>query len=117
MFARAALIPLVVAASLAAPSAAQDAAKPHQPKVTAPVLVYQVDPIEPMPLPHSTVNVVLGFTVGVDGRTSGLHVVTSGGPACDASALAALAQYRFRPATIDHQPVSKDLILKVSFNH
>jgi TonB family protein len=58
-------------------------------------------------------SVVLALTVNEKGRTENVHVVRSINPKVDAQVLEAVRDFKFRPATLDQQPVPVDLELTV----
>lgn len=57
--------------------------------------------------------VVLALTVDEKGSTQNVRVIRSVNPKVDAQVLAGVRDFKFRPATLDHQPVSVDLDLTV----
>jgi TonB family protein len=50
--------------------------------------------------------IVVGMTIDKNGVPSDLKVLRSSGGALDQNVLQAVSQYRFRPGTLDNQPVS-----------
>jgi len=58
-------------------------------------------------------SVVLALTVNEKGLAQDVHVVRSVNPKVDAQVLEAVREFKFRPATLDQQPVSVDLHLTV----
>jgi TonB family protein len=81
---------------------------------TAPRLLHIVD----RELPANLVNertspVAVRMVVDPHGVPSSLTVVRSAGPVVDRQTLAAVSQYRFEPATMNHQPVSSDITVEV----
>jgi len=57
--------------------------------------------------------VVLKLNVDADGQPQDVEVVKSPNHYLDEPVAAAIRQTRFRPATLDHQPVATDLTLTV----
>lgn len=57
--------------------------------------------------------VALALKVNEKGLTENVHVIRSVNPRVDAQVLEAVRNYRFRPATLDQQPVPVDLELTV----
>ena len=58
-------------------------------------------------------SVVLALTVNEKGFAQDVRVVRSVNPRVDAQVLAAVRDFKFRPATLDQQPVPVDLNLTV----
>jgi TonB family protein len=58
-------------------------------------------------------DVAVRLTVDENGLPRNLFVVHSAGKAVDQQALKAIAQYRFKPATMDNQPVVSQMTLAV----
>jgi len=84
-----------------------------------PVVIHEVDPIYPADAEADTSNfngnVIVSLVVGKDGIPKNVAVSRSLSPDFDKSALAAVRQYRFRPALIDGQPVEARLYVDVNF--
>src|SRR5947207_15791321 len=53
---------------------------------------------------HLTGSVLLSIEIGDDGKVGEVEVVTGAAPDFDAAAVAAVKQFLFEPAEIDHQP-------------
>jgi TonB family protein len=70
-------------------------------------LISSVEPKYPRPLFHKPKPslVLVGLTVSADGIPIDIHIVKSGGDTFDKSALIAVQQYRFQPATLLGKPV------------
>ena len=85
--------------------------------VLPPVLISSVKPELHRSLFHAPKsNVVLvGLTVPPDGIPTDIHIVHSGGAILDKAALDAIAQYRFRSATQNGNPVAVTLNIEVKF--
>lgn len=64
---------------------------------------------------HGTTIVLVGLTVPTDGIPQDVHIVKSGGDSFDKSALTAVNQYRFQPATLHGQPVPTRVNIEVLF--
>jgi len=61
--------------------------------------------------------VVLKLNVDENGNAQNVQVIKSPSPVLDAPVAAAVRQFRFRPATLDNQPVATDLTLTVVVAH
>ncbi|RSL16696.1 TonB family protein [Edaphobacter aggregans] len=85
--------------------------------VLAPKLISSPEPKYPRPLFHKPKAsiVLVGLVVLPDGTTTNVHIVKSGGDTFDKSALNAVQQYRFQPATLRGKPVSVQLNVEVQF--
>jgi periplasmic protein TonB len=55
--------------------------------------------------------------VDKDGKPSHIRVVRGAGMGLDEKAVEAVRQYRFKPATLDGQPVTVDMYVDVSFHY
>lgn len=60
--------------------------------------------------------VVLLVIVGKDGRTYGVRVGQSLGMGLDEKAIEAVGRWRFRPATLNGQPVATQIAVEVDFH-
>jgi len=60
--------------------------------------------------------VVLGFSVGIDGKPHQTRVIRPLGYGLDQQAIEAVRQYRFTPAMQDGQPVPYDMAVEISFS-
>lgn len=91
--------------------------RPKPNAITAPRLVFMVDPQFPADAPHGKFFgvVVVAATVGTDGKPEQVHVVKSLGHEFDKSAMAAVARYRFAPATQHGKPVPVKVNVEVNF--
>jgi TonB family protein len=67
------------------------------------------------PTDLSTEKMVLHFTVDENGVPQNVKVVKSINPEVDAHVVAAVQQYRYRPAMLDGQAVASDLNLNMNF--
>jgi TonB family protein len=78
--------------------------------VVAPKLISTVDIISDRSAAYETPTndrkIVLSMIVDKDGKPTDLKVVQSVNPVMDHNVLVAVKQYRFRPATVDNQPVA-----------
>jgi TonB family protein len=85
--------------------------------VLPPKLISSVEPKYPRPLFHKRKPslVLVGLTVPADGIPTDIHIVKSGGDTFDKSALTAVQQYRFQPATLLGKPVSVAINVEVLF--
>ena len=61
----------------------------------------------------SVTDVIVHATVDQYGVPRDLAIAKSAGDAIDGKVLAAVAQYRFRPATVDHRPVAASVMISV----
>ena len=57
------------------------------------------------------------LNVDENGNAQNVQVIKSPSPVLDAPVAAAVRQFRFRPATLDNQPVATDLTLTVVVAH
>lgn len=85
--------------------------------VLPPKLIHDVEPKFPRPIFHKPKPgvVLVGITVPTDGIPIDIHIVKSGGAAFDKSALNAVKQYRFQPATLHNNPVPVTINIEVNF--
>jgi TonB family protein len=51
--------------------------------------------------------------VGEDGKTKNVEIIKSAYPELDGSVATAVRQFRFRPATLDNQPVATEMTLNL----
>ena len=88
----------------------------HHP-IPAPTLVYSVDPQFPADAPQGKFSgiAVVSMVVNTDGNPEQVHVVKSLGPEFDKAAVAAVEQYRFRPALQNGKPVPVKVNVEVNF--
>ena len=61
----------------------------------------------------SNAEFVLHMNVTPDGRAQDVQVIKSASVELDATVAAAVRQFRFRPATLDNQPVTTEMTLNV----
>jgi TonB family protein len=85
--------------------------------VLPPKLIFSVEPKFKRPLFHKPKPgiVLVGLTVPADGVPIDIHVIKSGGRTFDKSALTAVKQYRFQPATQHGKPVPVKIRIEVQF--
>lgn len=85
--------------------------------VSAPVLVYQVDPefSEEARKAKFGGNVLVNLWVGADGLPSHVHVIRALGMGLDEKAVEAVKQYKFRPAMENGKPVTVEMNIEVTF--
>jgi TonB family protein len=62
-----------------------------------------------------TANVLLSIEIGADGQVGEVEVVQSGGADFDAAAVAAVKQFVFEPAEIDHEPAPVKITYRYAF--
>jgi TonB family protein len=87
-----------------------------EPEATAPKLVHVVGrtlPLERLINEENNAFVVVHLTVDYKGMPQNVTIAKSAGSLIDDQTLAAVRQYRFEPATVDHAPVQSDVTLKV----
>ena len=85
--------------------------------VRPPIVTYQVDPefSEEARKAKFSGNVVVSLIVGADGEPRNVHVLRGVGMGLDEKAVAAVQQYRFKPATRNGKPVAVYLNVDVNF--
>lgn len=105
----AALCASLVVCLWVAPVGAAPAVVPPSPRTRVDA-VYPLADARPGP-----VTVELAVTVDIDGRVGPVEVLTSGGPAFDAAAVAAVRQWRFDPARQDGAPVAVKIRVPFAF--
>lgn len=84
--------------------------------VVNPVLVHTVSLSQSGILPAGFVrnrSVALQFTVDKDGKPTNLKVTRSAGEPTDNEVLAAVSEYRYKPATLNGEPIPMDINLNV----
>jgi TonB family protein len=99
------------------PSYVPPNSRPKPNVITAPRLVYYVDPQFPADAPKGKflgVSVV-ALLVGTDGKPEQVRMVKSLGPEFDRAAVAAVARYRFEPALKHGKPVPVKVNVEVNF--
>jgi TonB family protein len=115
---------ILVASSLIAPAAASAAAaanSSHPARVSTGVVsptVLNLENVSISPRALSTVTtpnpaVVVALKVDEKGYARDAHVVESVSPQVDAQVLRVVNDFRFRPATLDQQPIAVDMELTV----
>ena len=84
--------------------------------VTQGFLIHQVQPIYPTPARIARIEgvVVLAAVINRDGTIQGLHAV-SGPPMLIGAAIDAVRQWRYRPYTLNNQPVEVETQISVIF--
>lgn len=88
------------------------------PDVTPPKLIYSVTPVYPKKLGkknHIQGLCVLSLIVDASGRPEHVRLVRSIEPTLDANAIAAVGEYRFKPATYQGKPVPVIVDIAVNF--
>lgn len=83
----------------------------------APTLIYSVDPQFPANAPKGKFSgiAVVSMIVDTNGKPEQVHVVKPLGPEFDKAAVAAVKQYRFRPALQNGKPVPVKVNVEVDF--
>jgi TonB family protein len=87
-----------------------------EPEATAPKLVHVVGrtlPLERLMNEENNAFVVVHLTVDYKGMPQNVTIAKSAGSLIDDQTVAAVRQFRFEPATVDHAPVQSDVTLKV----
>jgi len=87
-----------------------------EPEATAPKLVHVVGrtlPLERLMNEENNAYVVVHLMVDYKGMPQNVTIAQSAGSLIDEQTIAAVRQYRFEPATVDHTPVQSDVTLKV----
>lgn len=106
------------AAPAGAPVGAPAGAPAARPRVTYPVLLSYVKAAYPEEARKAgrQGEVRLAVTVGEDGAVAAVEVARSSGHAdLDVAALAAVKQFRYRPATVDGKPVAAKILVAYPF--
>ncbi len=97
-----------------------DSQRPYKPggNVVEPRLVERVEPAYPEIARKAHIEgvVVLEAIIGRDGAVEDLHIVKSANVLLDASALTAVARWRYTPATLQGTPVRVFLTVTVEFH-
>jgi TonB family protein len=117
------LSPLFLSAAALASQPATDAPASTRPLSTGvkPARVLSAPNVDLSPaaadtLPYNA-EVVLKLNVDENGQAQDVEVVKSPSKYLDAPVAAAVRQARFRPATLDNQPVASDMTLTVVVQH
>jgi TonB family protein len=84
--------------------------------VNLPKKVYGPDPTPPGSFGGTNV-VTISVAVGTDGKPHGLKVTSAPNSGYDQSALAAVQQWRFKPATCDGEPIETQIAVETEFHH
>lgn len=90
--------------------------RPTSTGVTAPNLVHTTDIIVSPDFAatlRDDLKVVLELNVDELGKPADIQVINSNNPTLDANVIDAVRQFRWRPATLDKQPIPIDLTLNV----
>lgn len=81
----------------------------------APVLVHTVGRALPVnAAENSNAKVVLELAVDAEGKPADIRVLRSGGAGVDKGTIAAVRQYRFKPATYENSPAVAHLTLEIA---
>ena len=105
-----------VASTSAADASASTLAKPVSTGVTSPYLVHTTGiqlPSSFSPIVAGDSEVVLTLTVDEEGKAQNIQLVKSTNPVIGERVVDAVQKFRWRPATLDKQPVPLDLTLNV----
>ena len=86
--------------------------------VTVPQVIYNPEPgfSDEARKSKTQGTVVLLVVVGKDGRTYNIHVGQSLGMGLDEKAIEAVSRWRFKPATLNGQPVATQIAVEVDFH-
>jgi len=86
--------------------------------ISAPVLVTRVEPDYPEAArrTYRAGHVILKIVVARDGHVASSEVLQSAGPDLDEAARLAVAKWRYRPATLDGEPVAVYYTVSVRFS-
>ena len=86
--------------------------------VSAPVLLYQVDPefSEEARRSKTAGNVLVNLWVDENGNPSHVHVIRGSGMGLDERAVAAVKLYKFKPAMENGKPVTVEMNVEVTFH-
>ena len=86
--------------------------------VTVPQAIYSPEPAFSDEARKSKMQgvVTLLLVVGKDGRTYNIHVAQSLGMGLDEKAIEAVSRWRFKPATLNGQPVATQIAVEVDFH-
>jgi TonB family protein len=88
----------------------------EEPEATGPRLIHVVGrtlPLERLMNEENNAYVAVRLTVDADGIPGNITIAHSAGAELDAQTIAAIRQYRFAPATVDHVPVKSDVTVEV----
>jgi TonB family protein len=113
------LSPLFLSAAALATPPATDAStftptRPLSTGVTQAHVVYAPNVTIPASaIVPSVTEFVLHMKVGEDGKTKNVEIIKSAYPELDGSVATAVRQFRFRPATLDNQPVATEMTLNL----
>lgn len=93
------------------------AATPNRPVQSPPQLIYRVDVEYPPDMWNAGISgeVQVDFVVDIQGKPTQITAVKSSRKEFEASAIAAVAKWRFKPMTIDGKPVEARLSVPVVF--
>ena len=91
---------------------------PGRQGVTVPEPIYKPDPSFSEEARKSKTQglVTLVLVVGTDGRPYNIRVGASAGMGLDEKAIEAVARWRFKPATLNGQPVATQIAVEVDFH-
>lgn len=92
-------------------------AKPKPDAVTAPRLIYSVAPRFPSDAPKYPFSGItkVAMLVDINGKPQQVHVEKSLGPDFDKMAIAAISEYRFRPALQYGNPVQVRICVEIDY--
>lgn len=108
------LVPIIIAGS----GNTREARSADDPGVTKPILVYKVDPQYPEEARQGKLEgvVVLKALIDQEGGVKGLAVVNDAEPVLAEAAMAAVRQWRYKPATDeDNVAIAVNLTITVQF--
>ena len=84
--------------------------------VKAPTEVHYQDPKVPRSFRGANTAVTMSVVVGTDGRPHDLRVTSAPNRDYDRAAIAAVQQWRFRPATCDGEPMETQIVIETQFH-
>lgn len=87
-----------------------------EPEATAPRLIHVVGrtlPLDRLMKEENNAYVVVNVQVDYKGVPQNITIARSAGAVIDQQTIAAVTQYRFEPATVNHTPVQSDVTVKV----
>ena len=120
------LVPMLLPAAAVASQSANESSAPTPARrlstgVTLPKIVYTTDVSMPSDsfdqITPTEAKVVLSLNVDAQGKAQNVQVVNSVNAKLDEHVIDAVRQFRWRPGTLDNQPVPVDLNLIVYVRH
>lgn len=108
---------LLALLSWAGPHSAEPSEKKNDAFDVAPRVIDTIEPLYPLAMEQFgiTGDVTLDVVIGVDGRVKSAVIFESDNPGFDESAMAAVLEWRFRPALKDGKPVQSTMRVPIYF--